>query len=234
MSENLKLWKRLEKTDPKYTKPVKSGGFNYTAITPAYQALKATEAFGPQGIFWGIVPESQQFTQDVIEETTLLHYDAILFYILDGNRGEIPIHASEKLCYRTAKGSLFIDQEARKKVVTRAKSKGFSELGMSADIFLGLFDDYEYKETRIAEADVQRAESNAEEKLNKEIEYKESIEAALKIIKESISMNMLEKTFKQAVFKANARADEKSIIKLTIAKDAKKKELLEVKHDQAV
>src|SRR5690606_38566706 len=56
MSENnLALWRSVEKTDPQYAKPFsRGGGFRGTAVNGTYLARKATEAFGPMGIGWGL------------------------------------------------------------------------------------------------------------------------------------------------------------------------------------
>lgn len=237
MSEsNLKLWEGFSKTDPLYTKSGAKDGYRFTSIAPMYQIMQATKAFGPQGLGWGISPDTERFSEQVIGDTTLLHYDATLFFVLDGQRGEIPIHASEKIAYVTLKGKgyLKVDDEARKKVVTKAKTKGLSELGMCSDIFLGQFDNSEYFEARKAEADVERAEQYAGEKVKKNLEYKESIDGALRMISEAVSMNMLEKAYKQAMIKAKSRGDEAAQIKLTKATEAKKATLQEVKHDEAV
>lgn len=233
MSDNLKLWDQIKKTDPKFTKPAKKGQFNFTSVAPMYQILKATTVFGAQGIGWGVVPGSEKFETQTIGETTLLHYDAILFFILDGQRGEIPIHATEKVAYKTkgASSYLKVDDEVRKKVATNAKTKGLSELGMCADIFLGQFDNYEYLEERKAESALESVEHNEEEKIKKQLEYKESIEAALRMIKEAVSMNILEAAFKQAVIKAKVRDDQHSLARLTKAKDEKKAEFAEVEND---
>lgn len=228
-NKNLAIWDSFSKTDPLFTKAGKKDGYTFTSIAPMYQIKQATKVFGPQGLGWGIAPQSETFTQQQIGDTTLLHYDATLFFIINGERGELPIHASEKMAYVTlqGKGYLKIDDESRKKVVTKAKTKGLSELGMCSDIFMGQFDNIEYLETRKAEADLERTEQSEDEKLNKTLEYKESMSSALRMINEAVSMNMLEKTFKQAIIKASVRNDSVSQIKLTKAKDAKKLELEE-------
>lgn len=233
MSDNLKLWDSVSKTDPKYTKKV-SFGRNYTSITPVYQAKMATKAFGVQGIKWGILPDSERFSEREIGQTILLNYDAIMFFHFDGERGEIPIHACTELAATTKNGILKVDADARKKVVTSAKSKGFSDLGMCADIFMGEFDDYEYFKAREEEANIQRIESKSEEKLKGELDYKNYIENQLKLISESVNMNMLEACYKEAVIKANVRKDEPAKKRLAIAKDKRKAQLEEVKHDKAI
>lgn len=168
---NLDLWNSVEKTDPAFTKKAKKGAYQFTSIAPMYQFKEATKAFGPQGIGWGVVPESEKFGETTYGTTVILSYDAVLFYMYKGQRGEIPIHASEKSCYQTqgANGYMKIDDEARKKVVTDAKTKGLSEIGFCADVFMGQFDDPNYVDYRNLEEGINKSE-------NKEEEIKEKIE----------------------------------------------------------
>ena len=98
---NLALWDKVQKTDPAFTKQASKGAHNFTSVAPMYQNKKATEQFGIQGIGWGIVVGSEVFQEVTYGTTTILSYDAVLYFIVDGQRGEIPIHASEKSCYKT-------------------------------------------------------------------------------------------------------------------------------------
>lgn len=167
---NLKLWNSVCRTDPQHTKKASKGAHNFTSVAPMYQNRKATEQFGVQGIGWGVVIGSEVFTEKEYGTTTILSYDAVMFFVIDGVRGEIPIHASEKSCYMTngykgKEGYMKIDDEVRKKVVTNAKTKGLSELGFSADIFMGMYDDPNYVdylnfEMSLAKADDREAETN--------------------------------------------------------------------------
>lgn len=181
MNENLKLWKLVEKTDTKNTKQAKKGAHHFTAIAPMSQFKKATETFGIQGLKWGVKIGSESFSENTIGETILINYDAVMFFEFDGDKGEIPIHACEKLAYKTngANGYLKVDEEARKKVVTNAKTKGLSELGFNADVFMGMFDDHEYLETRKAESEMEAAEDK--EQFNKE-KYGEIKKTAMEAI----------------------------------------------------
>ena len=175
MSNNLKLWKSVEETDVKYTKPAKKGMHKFTSITPMSQFKKATEQFGIQGIGWGLVVGSEVFTEQVIGTTVLLNLDAVLFFNYEGQRGEISVHATEKAAYQTqgANGYLKIDDEVRKKVVTNAKTKGLSELGFNADIFMGQFDDPNYVEYIKFEQSINQAEDKDEEIKKKIAEFNE-------------------------------------------------------------
>ena len=54
MEENkLELWKKVEKTNPNYTKKANVGGNKITSIAPQYQIMNATEQFGSYGKTWG-------------------------------------------------------------------------------------------------------------------------------------------------------------------------------------
>lgn len=181
-NENLALWESVEKTNTKYTKPATVNGRTFTSITPTYQQKIATKAFGPRGKFWGTVPDSETFEYKEIGNTTLLIYRATFFYIYNGERAELPMGATETMAYITkgGKGYLKIDDEADKKVRTSAVSKVLSELGFNADIFMGLFDDYDYKNLREMESQIEHAENRekaidiklteCQNWLNKEIE----------------------------------------------------------------
>lgn len=180
---NLGLWNAVSETDPMYTKPAKKGAYQFTSIAPMYQFKKATERFGPQGIGWGVVVGSEVFSEKEYGTTTILSYDAVLFFIEDGVKGEIPIHSSEKSCYQTqgANGYMKIDDEVRKKVVTNAKTKGLSELGFNADVFMGLFDDPNYIDYRNLEESIRKSE-------DKEVKVKEETEALNEWCRKEISV----------------------------------------------
>lgn len=172
---NLKLWKSVETTEVKYTKQAKKGMHKFTSITPMSQFKQATEQFGIQGIGWGVEIGSEVFTEQTVGTTNLLNYDAILFFKYDGDLGRIPIHATEKLSYQTqgANGYLKIDDEVRKKVVTNAKTKGLSELGFNADIFMGQFDDPNYVDYIRFEQSISQAEDKDKEIKEKITEFNE-------------------------------------------------------------
>ena len=163
---NLKLWDQVSVTDISFTKPAKKGAYQFTSISPMYQKMQATKALGPQGINWGVEVGSETFEYKEIGTTTLLVYKAVMFYKFDGEVGKIPIAATEKIAYQTqgANGYLKIDDEADKKVKTAALTKGLSEIGVSADIFMNLHENHEYSEYASAKI---RAESGDDEDIKK-------------------------------------------------------------------
>lgn len=221
---NLALWRLVEKTDTRHTKEAKKGQYKFTAIAPMSQFKKATEVFGIQGLKWGVKVGSESFSETAIGETILINYDAIMFFEFEGEKGEIPIHACEKLAYKTngANGYLKVDEEARKKVVTNAKTKGLSELGFNADVFMGMFDDYEYLQTRKAESEMEAAEDKEQFNREKYSEIKKealsTIDAFEKIPTVRALDNMYQKALanlrnKLSTYKFNPQAFDESITK---------------------
>lgn len=146
MSENLKLWNSVETTDPNYTKTVDIG-HGFTAICAQYQRKNATETFGPFGKGWGVRSPEYQFIE--LSECKLLTYQAVFWYVLDGNEHEFPICSSMKAEYTSNRGKLVVDEDCFKKVATSALTKGLSFLGFNADVFVGLFDDNQYVSTML-------------------------------------------------------------------------------------
>lgn len=161
---NLELWNQFCVTDLKFTKPAKKGAYEFTSVTPMYQKKLMTDALGPQGIAWGIEVGSESFEYKEIGETILLIYKAVMFFNFKGDLGRIPIAATEKLCYKTqgANGYLKIDDEADKKVKTAALTKGLSELGVTADVHMGIHMNNEYQEYASAKL---RVESGDDEQI---------------------------------------------------------------------
>lgn len=150
--DNMSVWAKVEKTDPKYTKQFsRGGGFKGTATNATYLARKATEMFGPCGIGWGINVLSEEVltgAPHVIEGQVVAHdmihkVHARLWYVLDGKRGEVEQFGQTQIVGRNKNG-FYTDEEAPKKSLTDAMSKCLSLLGFSADIHLGLYDDNKY------------------------------------------------------------------------------------------
>ena len=152
----LKLWRSVEKTNPKYTKKAKVGGNNITSISPQFQILNATEKFGSYGNKWGfknieldysitntpIVLSVTDWNTKKVEKINsvigLVGFKATFFY----PNGEFEITNSIKI-FTDNKHSK-IDDNFAKKLETDALTKALSKLGFNADIFLGKFDDVRY------------------------------------------------------------------------------------------
>ena len=136
MSENLKLWNAVEKTNPKYTKQANVGGNKITSIAPQYQIMNVTEQFGSYGKTWGFKNIELDYT--LVPEFNLIVFKAIFFY----PDGEFPTINSIKMFMDNAKTK--IDDNFAKKLETDTLTKAISKLGFNADIFMGKFDDVKY------------------------------------------------------------------------------------------
>jgi hypothetical protein len=152
--DNLELWRSVEKTDPAATKQFAGkGGFRGTAISPMYLIKKATEVWGPMGDRWGVRISSAQ----VIDGAPLLGKDgipvgheklyvvqALVYYPGKNGLGEVPCFGQTILCGQRKGGEFYTDEEAPKKSLTDALTKGLSWLGFAADVHMGRYDDSKY------------------------------------------------------------------------------------------
>ena len=136
MKENLELWHKVEKTNPKYTKQANVGGNKITSIAPQYQIMNVTEQFGSYGKTGGFKNIELDYT--LVPEFNLIVFKAIFFY----PDGEFPTINSIKMFMDNAK--LKIDDNFAKKLETDTLTKAISKLGFNADIFMGKFDDTRY------------------------------------------------------------------------------------------
>ena len=133
MSDNLRIWSQVDRTDPAHTKKVTQRG-GFTAISAAYQIMRATEVFGPIGEGWGYMAGAPIFQEGIIfVPVTLWH----------GERPNIfgPMLGGAE--WKDAKSGR-LDSDAAKKATTDALTKLLSQLGFNADVFLGKFDDNKY------------------------------------------------------------------------------------------
>ena len=135
--DNLELWRQVEKTDPRHTKPVTSRG-GYTSIGAQYQAYVATKLWGPMGGTWGIRKLLFGMTHDAEGSPIEIWAEGEFFY----PGGSIEI--ASDMSYKPG-------NDSRKKLRTDMMTKALSQLGFSADVFMGLFDDNKYVQQRLQE-----------------------------------------------------------------------------------
>jgi len=159
--DNLELWSKVEKTNPKYTRNAKVGGNSITSISPQYQIMQVTEQFGVYGDTWGFKDVEFDFTlveAKFVKDKTegsypnikivgkedanmgMVVFKATFFY----PGGSFPIVNSISLFTNNAMSKL--DDQFAKKVETDTLTKAISKLGFNADIFMGKFDDQRYVE----------------------------------------------------------------------------------------
>lgn len=143
-------------TDPKAVKPITGKQYSGNSPKPYWLIERATEIFGPVGIGWGCTVKSERFER--LSETDVLHVAVVsVWYVWDGKRSEtFDQMGGTKAAYKTAKGSLMVDEDAGKKSVTDGMVKCLSMIGFAGDIFSGRWDDSKYVEQAAREFDPQR------------------------------------------------------------------------------
>jgi len=98
-----------------------------------------TETFGPVGQGWKYTVEYKHIPNEGF--FGFIYAEVCIHYCIHGDWFSYgPVCSVQNLCKKN--GTL--DDEAPKKAMTDAMTKAFSHLGMSADVFLGKFDDSKY------------------------------------------------------------------------------------------
>ncbi|TPG90210.1 hypothetical protein EAH72_30050 [Pseudomonas caspiana] len=153
-SIGLNVWLQVQETHPDLTKPFNKGGFQGTAVSPTYQAMRATQIFGPHGLGWGTELINESYVEGgplgFDKDGRLLGREIIhkvyleLWYIYEGKRGSIKQFGATSFLSRDAYGTISSDEDHAKKSITDATSKCLSLLGFSADVYMGKFDDHKY------------------------------------------------------------------------------------------
>lgn len=148
---NTKMFLDLSRTDPSATKPFqKEGGFRGTSIDPAWRFMRLTEYFGPCGQGWG----AEQVAFHIVEGVAFV---CMRFWYRvpnpDGSMGTgeqcwtAPQWGGSKLVKVDNKGKTTISDEALKMAATDALGKCAAMfLGLSADVYLGSFEDDKYRD----------------------------------------------------------------------------------------
>lgn len=216
--DNLGLWKRTFKTDERFTKQFTQNGGG-TSINGTYMTMVATREFGPKGIGWGVDILEERFDNgapitrtvkgqdgnqawEVIPDgkggilTEIHHVMKIkLWYTMpDGKRGEEIAFGSTPYLYNTKYG-LSSDGEAAKKSLTDATKKALSALGFSGDIFMGLYDNPEYRQQNKAEFAIKQASENAEDITRMREELDEKLTRIAGTMETAVSVNEVKKVF---------------------------------------
>lgn len=152
MTENMRLWDKLGRTDPANTKGFKrSGGFAGTAIKPMWSFKRMTEQFGPCGLGWGMDTPSFQVVNGHNGE--ILVYCTVAIWYVDGEDGSqrvFGVGGDKVVTYIKANEQYNRperwenDDEAFKKAYTDAIGNALKLIGVGADVHMGLFDDSKY------------------------------------------------------------------------------------------
>ncbi len=215
--DNLELWKNVFKTDERFTTAfsVNGGG---TSINGTYMTMIATREFGPKGIGWGVDILEERFdngapitrtvkgtdgnnTWELIPDgvggvlTEKHHVIKIrLWYIRNSVRGEEISFGCTPYIYGSKYGPI-CDGEATKKSLTDATKKALSALGFCADIFMGLYDNPEYRQKNKAEFALKNASENAEDAAHVRQELDDKLTRVANTIASAVSENEINKVY---------------------------------------
>ncbi|EGJ3529015.1 hypothetical protein IHE81_002742 [Salmonella enterica] len=215
--DNLELWKNVFKTDERFTTAfsVNGGG---TSINGTYMTMIATREFGPKGIGWGVDILEERFdngapitrtvkgtdgnnTWELIPDgvggvlTEKHHVIKIrLWYIRNSVRGEEISFGCTPYIYGSKYGPI-CDGEATKKSLTDATKKALSALGFCADIFMGLYDNPEYRQKNKAEFALKNASENAEDAARVRQELDDKLTRVTNTIASAVSENEVNKVY---------------------------------------
>lgn len=198
-NDHLNIWKRVQRTDARFTKPLDGVGYTGTSINSTYMFMRATEIFGPIGEGWGYEIIEEKFvngkplTEPVLDERNkqvatrfLRDGDGSLFceqnhsikirfwYTIEcETRGEFESYGATPYRYQTTYG-IKVDGEVFKKSLTDSIKKALSMLGFSSDVFMGMHDNPEYVASNKLEYEIKAASDNAEDatRIRKELDEK--------------------------------------------------------------
>lgn len=198
-TNNLNIWKRVQRTDSRFTKPLDGVGFVGTSINSTYMFMRATEIFGPIGEGWGyeIIEEKMIDGKPLVEPVLDAHHKQVamrflrdgdgtllfeqnhsikirFWYIIEGEtRGEFESYGATPYRYQTKQG-IRTDSEVIKKSLTDSIKKALSMLGFSSDVYMGMHDNPEYVASNKLEYEIKAASDNAEDatRIRKELDEK--------------------------------------------------------------
>lgn len=172
MTDNMRIWDALKTTDPRHTKEV-GFGRKFTSIDAQWQLQRMTEQFGPVGEGWGYT--CQHIIESLGESMHIAVADVTIWWLgehltpptqMPAGRPRCsygPIRGTSELYSPDKSGKMRLDDDAPKKAMTDALTKGLSHLGVSADVFLGMYDDNKYVQKLKAEFAKQEAASGADD-----------------------------------------------------------------------
>ena len=215
--DNLALWKRVFKTDERFTKAFTQNGGG-TSINGTYLTMLATREFGLKGSGWGVDILEERFddgapitrtvkgtdgnnTWELISDgnggflTEKHHVMKIrLWYLVNDVRGEEYAYGCTPYIYGSTYGPI-CDGEAAKKSLTDATKKALSGLGFSGDIFMGLYDNLEYRQKNKAEFDLKNASETAEDAARLRQEFDDKLSRVANTLAHGVTVNELNGVF---------------------------------------
>jgi hypothetical protein len=145
-NEKLQLWNAVKRPPKEALKTIQAGRLKgMSDINPQWRLQIMTEMFGPVGIGWYYEVVSLWTEQGATGE--VMAFAHIHLYTKNGEAWSAPIAGigGSALVAKESNG-LRANDEAYKMATTDALSVAMKQLGIAADIYMGLWDGSKYKE----------------------------------------------------------------------------------------
>jgi hypothetical protein len=163
-SGKMLIWNAVSKTPPSKTKKITGKTYQGVSPDPYYLIEKATELWGPMGEEWGFTLLDSKFVTDVFDENIVNFITIEIWYPGQNRTGKIQSSGGTTFSYKTSQNKIKVDDDAEKKSITDALTKGLSWLGFAGDIFSGLYDDNKYiQQIKREEEEAKQAEKSGQE-----------------------------------------------------------------------
>jgi hypothetical protein len=247
---NTRIWDKVKSVDDKYTKDSNQGGRKQTSITTLYPVMKMTEVMGPIGELWrpNVVDQYLENTKpveiggvvmmdgdSVVWEQTHTLFMQILTRGSTADEFEVACqqfgHTKRRyVAGKTAGGRyLTVDEEAPKKSYSDALKKCLSLFGVCADVYMGDFEDNQYRAEAQDRIMIEKADKSADEEEAQKLAMKAEFDDGIKAIELCPTLEAAKKVYTTKIRYFNSRlgsakfnkSAEYSIRKLTDAIEKK-------------
>ncbi|EPL2600965.1 TPA: hypothetical protein MI939_04075 [Klebsiella pneumoniae] len=217
--ENLKIWDRVQRTDPAFvTKNDYGAGLH--SIRAQYMLMRATEIFGLEGTGWGVEIKEERFDRGVplmepvqdqsgkiVGQKPVRDGDGSLYclsvhtirielwYIWNDKVGRIPAYGHTDYITKGGDGVLKMEKEAAKKSLTDATTKALSHLGFGADVYMNMHSDNAYTADLNTEFGIKKASKTAEDAARLRQEFDDKLSRVANTLANGVTVNEINGVF---------------------------------------
>lgn len=219
---NLDLWDKVKHVDQQYTKDSNVDGVKQTSISTLYPVKLMTEALGPIGELWCYEVVWEKFVdtapvkvgKDILRDGDSIVWEqdhTIFLRVKTRKSTSEPFftaceqYGHTKFRYMTGSGYLKVDHEYAKKSCSDALKKCLSLFGVCADVYMGDFDNLEYKTSVQDKLTVDKADKNTEEELSQLEEMSNELSDALNAFEKLPTQEAIKKVYIKKVRYFSAR-----------------------------
>ncbi len=146
---NTKYWDQLRTPPQGALKKIQYGNLKGKSdINPQWRMQAMTEVFGPCGVGWKY-EKVKEWTYAGIDTHTVAAFVDVNIYILNGKEWSEPIPGTGgSMLVIKDKNGIHLNDEAFKMATTDALSVAMKQVGVAADIYMGIMDGSKYQTPR--------------------------------------------------------------------------------------